>query len=246
MPGHDLLRTLGQGLLQILYPNLCHVCRTSLPADQEPFCDFCRKALTDDPHLTCPRCAGLVGPHVPLEGGCVNCRDRTLHFTAALRLGPYEGLRREVVLRLKNVGGEALAERLGALWARHAAAKLGALAADVIVPVPLHWWRRWRRGYNQSEALALGLAEELRLPCRTHWLRRVRHTPPQTEQTPSGRVENVRNAFLARPRTGLAGKTVLLVDDVLTTGSTCAEAARALRTAGAARVVVAVLARAQS
>jgi predicted amidophosphoribosyltransferase len=102
--------------------------------------------------------------------------------------------------------------------------------------------RRLRRGYNQSEILARPLAGRLRLPCRPGWLRRGRRTPQQTLQPPAGRRENVRGAFRARAGAGLRGRTVLLVDDVLTTGSTAHEAARALRQAGAARVVVAVLA----
>jgi predicted amidophosphoribosyltransferase len=83
------------------------------------------------------------------------------------------------------------------------------------------------------------------LPCRPRWLRRIRNTPQQMRQTPADRRDNVRGAFRARARPALRGQTVLLVDDVLTTGSTCSEAARALREAGAARVVVAVLAHSQ-
>jgi predicted amidophosphoribosyltransferase len=84
----------------------------------------------------------------------------------------------------------------------------------------------------------------LRLPCRPRWLRRIRHTPKQTEQTPAARRENVKGAFRAARGGALAGQAVLLVDDVMTTGSTVSEAARALRDAGARQVVVAVLARA--
>ena len=96
-----------------------------------------------------------------------------------------------------------------------------------------------------SWALARRLAFHIGLPCRPFWLRRIRNTPEQ-KATPSttARRENLRGAFQARPRPALAGKTVLLVDDVLTTGSTASEAAGALRTAGAKRVLVAVLARA--
>jgi ComF family protein len=181
---------------------------------------------------------------VDLEGGCVHCRDELFPFACVRRLGPYDGPLRETILRLKHAGNEILAETLGMLWAEHAAAALREAEADVVVPVPLHWWRRLARGYNQSEALASRVASRLGLPCRARWIRRIRNTPSQTSQTPTGRRDNVRGAFHASPRQELRGKTVLLVDDVLTTGSTCAEAARALRAAGAARVVIAVLARA--
>ena len=145
--------------------------------------------------------------------------------------------------RIKHATGEGLAEVVGELWAACAGDRLGQLGAEVVVPVPLHWRRRWRRGYNQSEALARPLAARLGLPCRASWLRRVRHTPEQTSQTAAGRRDNVRGAFRARGAE-LRGRTILLVDDVMTTGSTAAEAARTLREAGASRVVVAVLTRA--
>jgi ComF family protein len=236
-------RELGRGLLHLLYPACCHVCGRPLPQSAAHFCDACRTALLADPLPACPRCAHTVGPFAVLDGRCAACRDERFAFDAALRLGPYDGALREAVLRLKHHSGEGLAELLGELWADHAGPRFQELNADIIIPVPLHWRRQWLRGYNQSTAVAHGVAARLRLPCRPGWLRRVRHTPLQTQQTLAGRRENVRGAFAvpagARPR----GQAVLLIDDVMTTGATAAEAAKALRAAGAARVVVAVLAR---
>jgi ComF family protein len=183
-----------------------------------------------------------VGPFANVDVGCLKCRKISFAFDGALRLGPYEGLLREIVLRLKHPQGEGLAEVVGLLWAEHASERLRQVGADLIIPVPLHWTRRWKRGYNQSEALAHALAQRLGLSCRPRWLRRVRRTARQWERPPSGRRENVRNAFMACPGAELKGRSVLLVDDVLTTGSTASEAARALKAAGAERVVVAVLA----
>jgi ComF family protein len=240
----NLLHDLGRGLLHLLYPGACGVCGRPLPPDQADFCAACRTALTTDPDTICPRCAGTVGPYTHLDGGCTACRNLSFAFERVLRLGPYDGVLREAILRLKHASGEGLAEALGLLWGAHTGANLRAAGATVVVPVPLHWRRHWQRGYNQSEALARSLAGHLGLPCRPRWLRRVRHTPHQTHQPPTARAENVRDAFRAR-RVPLAGHTVLLVDDVMTTGSTAGEAARALRRGGAARVVVAVLARAQ-
>jgi ComF family protein len=236
-------RQLGRGLLHLIYPACCHFCGRSLSADG-PFCDACHDALFTDSAAVCPRCAVTVGPFAVIDGRCAHCRDESFSFDAALRLGPYDGQLREAVLRMKNHSGEGMAELFGELWAKHAKLAFDALGIDALTPVPLHWRRRWRRGYNQSEAVAHGLAARLRLPCRSSWLRRTRATPMQTTQTLAGRRENVRGAFAAAHP--LAGQTILLVDDVMTTGATASEAARALRKAGAARVIVAVLARAHS
>ena len=181
-------------------------------------------------YSTCPRCAGTVGEFVPLADGCTHCRARGFSFEGVIRLGVYEGLLREVILRMKHSTGEGLAEVLGDLWAVCAEPRLRALGVQAVVPVPLHWRRRLARGYNQSETLARGLAHLLRIPCRPRWLRRIRHTPLQTQQAASARPDNVRHAFRAASARELAGKTVLLVDDVFTTGSTASEASRALRT----------------
>lgn len=235
-------RTLTQGFFHLLYPNTCWGCSQDLADNQNGFCHPCRTALTTDPHPTCPRCSSSVGPYANLQDGCNQCRQVSFGFDRVLRLGPYEGLLREVILRLKNWHGEGLAEVIGKLWAGHAEARLRAEKPDVVIPVPLHWRKHWQRGYNQSQALARVLAAHLRLPCRPRWLRRVRFTAQQTAQTPSARRDNVRGAFRARQGLTLEGKTVLLVDDVLTTGSTASEAARALRSARPARIIVAVLA----
>jgi ComF family protein len=221
---------------------MCVACGAALPPGRDRFCGPCRAALTSDTQTTCPRCASTVGAFAAVEDGCIHCRNSTFHFDRTIRLGPYEGLLRELILRLKHEGGELLAELLADLWAEHAESRLRELQAEVVVPVPLHWRRRCTRGYNQSEVLARSLAARLGLPCRPGWLRRARFTPDQTRQTAAMRRDNVRNAFQGRPRQGLRQRCVLLVDDVLTTGSTASEAARALRDAGARRVVVAVLA----
>jgi ComF family protein len=153
-------------------------------------------------------------------------------------------LLQEVVLRLKHHSGEGLAESMGELWAERCRTALASVMPELVVPVPLYWWRRWRRGYNQSAAIAHGIGHSLKLPVFPACLKRTRHTPQQSHQPFSARADNVRGAFRARSRPPLKGQTVLLVDDVMTSGATAAEAARALRKGGAARVLVAVLTRA--
>ncbi len=239
-----LRREAGRGLLQLVYPGCCHLCGVLLAPHVHFFCPACRTGILTDPFPACPRCAGTVGPHAETADGCPGCRQESFAFDAAVRLGPYDGALRDAVLRLKHHSGEGLAELVAELWAGRDLARLRSLGADAVVPVPLHWWRRWRRGYNQSAAIARGLARHLQIPCFPSWLRRLRNTPIQPAQSPADRRKNVRGAFAARSRVPVKGRTVLLVDDVLTTGATASEAARALRAAGAARVAVAVLARA--
>ncbi len=248
-PWLDRLTALGRDLLvgarDLVYPGHCMLCGRSLPPNLEHFCGVCRLDVFTDPHEVCPRCAGTVGPFGAVAGRCGACREEAFAFERAMRLGAYEGLLREVILRLKHRTAEGLAELLGECWAEQAAAQFAALGVEVLVPVPLHWMRRWQRGYNQSAALAHGLSVKLRLPCQPSWLRRIRNTPRQTSQTTAGRKANVRGAFRVRRSAAVKGRAILLVDDVMTTGATAGEAARALRAGGAARVVVAALARAQ-
>jgi ComF family protein len=236
-------QTLLRGFLQLVYPARCWACGGPAPERQPLVCDACVKELTQDPHPTCPRCSSTVGPHTALADGCPACRNQSFAFDQAFRLRPYDGLLKEVILRMKQPAGEGLAEVIGALWAEASAARLQPLGIEVVVPVPLHWLRRWRRGFNQSEILARHLAARLAIPCRPRYLRRVRRTADQKNQgTFAARQQNVKDAFTARPGIDLQGKTVLLVDDVLTYGATASEAARALRAAKPARIVVAVLA----
>src|SRR5262249_5293187 len=153
-----------------------------LPADQAPFCPVFRAALVRDPHPACSRYADTVGPYAGVDDGCSACRGLPLHLDRALRLGRYDGLLLDVVLRLKHSRNEGMAELVGLLWAEQAGETLRALKADVVVPVPLHWLRRWQRCYNQIEALARMLAAHLGRPCQPRGLRRTRNTPRQTAQ----------------------------------------------------------------
>ncbi len=114
---------------------------------------------------------------------------------------------------------------------------------DAVVPVPLHWRRRWRRGFNQSELLARAVAGRRGIPL-INALKRVRYTPTQTGLSNTGRRKNVAAAFTAVRRRSVSGRRILLVDDVMTTGSTAAACAVVLRRAGAARITLLTVARA--
>src|SRR5688572_23473056 len=113
----SLLTDLARGLKQLVFPNSCWVCQRQLPEEQRSFCATCLTALTVDPFPACPRCGATVGPHVPLDEGCIHCRQESFGFDRVIRLGVHDGLLREVTLRLKQPGSESLAEAIASLWA---------------------------------------------------------------------------------------------------------------------------------
>lgn len=242
------LRGLGEfarGVAHLIYPNACLICG-SPEFDGSDFrhglCRGCLAAVSTDPFDMCPNCAATVGPHSDVAEGCPACRAARFAFDAAVRLGPYDGPLRDGILRTKAFAGEPVAEMLGRVFAGVAAKRLAEFRAEVVTPVPLHWRRRWSRGYNQARAVADELATALGVLC-VETLRRVKPTSQHAQPSASARRENIRGAFRLARRARVAGRTVLLVDDVMTTGATAGEAARVLREAGAARVVVAILAR---
>lgn len=234
----------GRAVEALAFPWECAVCEH--PATGGPFCDPCRRALREGVGSRCERCALPTGPFADRTGGCARCRGDALGFDRAVALGSYEGAVRTLCLRLKHERNAWLAPWLiDVLIEAHDG--LRQQPADACVAaVPLHWRRYWGRGYNQADALASALARRLALR-NARPLKRVVATPPLAEVGRTERAKIMRDAF--RPRRGaeraLRGRTVLLVDDILTTGATSGAAARALKRAGAARVVAVVIARAE-
>jgi len=165
-------------------------------------------------------------------------------FDETIAAGLYEGRLRELLLRMKTDKGDPLSLAMGQLVWQLRRERLAALKVDVVAPIPLHWRRRLAHRTNSAAVLAEVLAGRLGVAMADGLLRRRRPTRPQSELTPPKRWENVRQAFSMGSSHHLMKAHVLLVDDILTTGATCSEAAHTLRKAGAERVTVAVVARA--
>ena len=235
-------RMLGQGLLHLAYPRICWVCQQIRSLDESAVCSRCVALLQSDTRPACIRCASTVGPYVDTTNGCGACRGSKFAFNQAFRLGTYEGLLQEVVLRMKNPQGEGLAEVFGHYWAEQLTPRLAPLTADLVLPVPLHWRRQFSRGYNQSAVLARILAARLKVPCQTRRLQRWRATQDQKDLRGQHRWDNVKGAFRVRPGTDLKDKTVILVDDVMTTGATASEAAKPLKAMKTKQIILVVLA----
>ncbi len=145
---------------------------------------------------------------------------------------------------MKRAEGDPLSLAVAELIWKLRGERLSTMRVDVVAPIPLHWRRRLAHRTNSAALIAEILAHRLNRPLAEGLLLRRRHTVPQFSLTPPQRWDNVRRAFSIRGGYHLNNAHVLLVDDILTTGATCCDAARALRTAGAARVTVVVAARA--
>jgi ComF family protein len=208
------------------------------------FCSECVAHLGPEAWHGCRRCGaevldvGFSPTHCPL------CHTTPLKFDAAVVLGGYHKGLQKVVLRMKRPTHNALTIAMGRLLFRQRHQQLTEHPADVVVPIPMYWTRRLGRGINNPDVLANCLGTSLGLPVH-RLLVRCLNTRPQAELPPSRRFENMRGAFRVRRPEMVKDARIWLVDDILTTGATCSEAAKMLKRAGAAWVGVAVVARAQ-
>ena len=232
-------------VLHAILPENCRNCGDALWGDSIPFfCDHCWSALCPIMGPTCHRCS-LPFPsqisllHSPIHQ-CANCRLRPPAFTRAWTLYSYQSPLKEAIGLLKYQGKVSLAGHLATLLLK---ALPSLPTIDVILPVPLHPTRLREREYNQSLLLAFPLRTHLGLPISYSTLVRIRPTRPQTSLTRKERIKNLRRSFVVTQHQALHGKTILLVDDVFTTGTTVNECAKALRKAGVSHVYVVTLAR---
>lgn len=233
-----LLGRAARPVLDFALPPRCPGCGVVVDGDHR-FCIACWREID---FLGPPRCAQCALP-LPFaeteEARCAACIARPPAFDRAFAAAAYGDLSRRTALKLKYGTKPATALTIAKLMARNVSAGDGA----VLVPVPLHRWRVWNRGYNQSALIASGLARQTGLAVATRVLRRTRSTPPLKAMNQKERRDTVRGAFAVDDGKAITGRTVLLVDDVYTTGSTADACAKALKKAGATTVELHVWAR---
>ncbi|MBF0213880.1 MAG: ComF family protein [Magnetococcales bacterium] len=226
-------------LLDFLFPPLCPLCHTRV-SQEHHLCPSCLEALPPQPENHCLRCGGQTDRPEP---SCIQCRENPWTADASYFVFPYQGAVVELILGLKFADRSEYSVLLGRLiWERLGAA-IRWESPELVLPMPLHPWRLIGRRYNQSALLARELARRLDRPLATNLLFRHKRTQPQTRLNAQARRHNVQGAFRVREEQGVKGRSLLLVDDVMTTGATIRAASAVLKQAGAARVIILCVAR---
>lgn len=238
------MRFLGGKVLDFLLPRQCLGCGDDT-LEATTFCGPCWGELSFIQAPACHVCG------IPFDQGdidiCADCRAQPRFFTAARAAIRYNELAKKLIGRFKNndqlLYGKLFGQWLAGLYISHG------WQADIVIPVPLHWWRFWRRGFNQSAQIALyfcqALYQQHGIYLRTHegLLKKAKHTKPQANLDKHTRLSNLEEAFYVPSLSDVNQKNILLIDDVLTTTATANACAKALREAGAQSVNVLAVAR---
>nr|WP_310524193.1 ComF family protein [Polymorphobacter sp.] len=229
-----------RSIIDLVLPPRCPACRVIVSGDGR-FCLACWQQLQ---FITAPICARCGTPFEHDRGAgaeCGPCLAEPPRFASARAALVYGGPARAVLLALKH--GDR--QHLAGVMAPHMARAGGAMLSPetLIVPVPLHRWRLWRRGFNQSALLARALAASSGAQLAVDALERPKPTPTSQGMGRAARARNVRGAFRVKDRSLVRGRSIVLVDDVMTTGATAEACVRVLRRAGARDVHVLTFAR---
>lgn len=237
-----MLKAYAESLISLILPRTCPGCNKALrnKSGAEIICHECWSSLKKNIPPFCHRC----GRHINIDSGmskiCPECESKVIHFDRAFSPCIYEGLVKELIHKFKygqrDDYGRILSRLLVEFIKEYNLPPIEHF--DMLIPIPLHKQRLREREFNQSEILARYLSEEFPLQVSSDILLRNRNTVTQTGLTQDERCKNVENSFSVENVQKLKGKMVILIDDVLTTGATCSEAARVLKENGASIVFV--------
>jgi len=238
----------SDAVVSVFFPAGCRICDKLLTgASRVPICSECLDSFPAPPDKKCEVCGQSIACMTSTEDQalvCRACQQKMYAFERARSYGIYEGPLVQAILLLKWERMEPLGAWFAGRLAEMALRESQSMAADIVVPVPLHRDRERSRGYNQAGLISKPLARELGLPHKAVLLIRTRPRPPKQVLTLEERWESVRGAFATRPGSQVDKKRVLLVDDVMTTGATLDACARALLESGAKSVLGLTIARA--
>ncbi len=240
--------TILKNLIDIIYPPRCHICRDFLPGDlsENKSIFFCQACSADFTKITSPLCTVCSAPldRSQEDHLCEDCLRKRPYYEKIYACYLYDGAIMDAIHQFKYGSKSFLAESLGLLFAQFVENWIQRADDLLTIPVPLHPKRLRERCFNQSLLLARIIATKMDSELDFLSLRRVKYTMPQTGLGKKERQKNVRHAFQVIKPDAVDGRTVLLVDDVATTGNTLNECARTLRKSGCRNVYGLVLAKA--
>jgi len=229
------------GFKQIAWQNYCRLCNSVISEDENHFCSNCWQSLQISiVDSYCTRCGKELSVYGRLPGGCGDCRNINFQFDSIACAGIYKPPLSNLIIKFKLADRTTLLEPLLDIAQNAVFRAEFYQETDFIVSVPLHWLRRFQRGFNQSALIAKGL--NLGDAQFNTDLVRIRYTKEQGLLSAYKRQKNIEGAFAVRKGHNFKGKNICLVDDVKTTGATLNECAKVLKQAGANKVFALVLA----
>jgi ComF family protein len=244
--GVQAARNTAAAWVDLVYPRACAVCGSECHGPGRYLCWTCQGNVEYHSVATfCQQCGRSFAGSMPMPFTCGTCREHRPVFDAARSAAHFRGPIRELLHALKYNRATWLTWDLADLLEACVRLHFATEKIDCVCPVPLHARRRRERGYNQATLLGAELASRLGVRCFPDALRRTRYTETQTHLNADERRRNTADVVAVAPLLApwLTGRCVLVVDDVMTTGATVGDAARALKAAGARRVLVATVAR---
>ncbi|MCK9432406.1 MAG: ComF family protein [Candidatus Omnitrophica bacterium] len=239
-----MFKGLLRGLKDLLYPNYCLTCGEKIPSwEKEPVCPACREKIEENLPPFCSRC----GRHLPAEAvkknTCPHCLDMEFYFDRAFSPCVYTGTVKKLIREFKYSGKDYLGRMLGEMMNDFIRQyRLPVEHLDFIIPLPLHRSRLREREFNQAEVLSRIISGQAGIKILERAIIRMRPTGTQTELDLRKRRLNMEGSFRVILPEEIRGKNILLVDDVLTSGATSNEAAKALKESGARKVILFTLA----
>ena len=260
MKTNSYIASFLSAFIDFLYPPFCFICKKDTFGEENKFvCKSCLDQIEEIEPPFCTKCGksfpskeAFLNIEKPVCGRCEK-KSENIYYSRTIGLGKYDSVLKELIHLYKYNKKKELEKVLTALLMRKIKADSKTLQADLIVPVPLHWIKKRKRGFNQSEELGRYISKKLKIPM-ANYLKRRKNTKPQIGLSGEERRRNVKNAFGVRwlsRRLGIfynysfysiKDKSIVLIDDVVTTGATVNECSKVLKRAGAKEVKVICLA----
>ena len=232
-------------IINLLYPAQCRACGEKTSSWDQHICENCQKRIKRRLPPFCVKCGKQISGDPQIQNMCTDCKKEKIYFDHALSVFHYDGVLKELVHDFKYKKVTSLAAGFADLVVDFMKEYSMAKDTDIILSIPMHPWRLFKREVNASDILAKNIAKRLGRRYSTKILKKIKNTPPQSKLPRSERINNIKYSFSIHKNkeTEIKDKNILLVDDLLTTGSTVNECARLLKGASSGRIEVITLAR---